>query len=383
MRADISTLLVALLISMQPAWSQTYKLLHSLSPAEGVSPSGRLLRDNRGNLYGTASEGGAHNYGTVFKINSVGNATVLYSFSGGSDGATPYSGLIPDAQGNLYGTTYAGGSGYGTVFEITGTGQESVLYTFSGTDGANPRAGLVLDSEGNLYGTTYAGGAFGLGTVFELTPGGQETVLHSFAGIPDGSSPYFGSLVLDSQGNLYGTTLFGGSNGDYGTVFEITAAGEEQILYSFCSVGNCWDGEEPFSGLVRDSAGNLYGTTSAGGYFDYGTAFILTLAGSERSVNFPGKQYGINPSTALTLDAKGDAYGATVNGGSANDGVVYKLSRNGGGVDENVLYNFGSGGTDDGTHPHADLLLDNAHNLYGTTTTGGTYGGGTVFEITP
>ena len=218
----------------------------------------------------------------VFELTPAAGGTwtekVLYSFSGGTDGDQPAAGLIFDAAGNLYGTTYVGGtSDNGTVFELTpaggGTWTERVLYNFNGTGGAIPQAGLIFDAAGNLYGTTFAGGTYNLGTVFELTPAGggtwTEQVLHNFGNGTDGGGPWAG-LIFDAAGNLYGTTRYGGSYGG-GTVFRLNAQGET-LLYSFSGA----DGANPIAGLVLDAAGNLYGTTYLGGASSQGTAFEIT-----------------------------------------------------------------------------------------------------------
>ena len=176
-----------------------------------------------GNLYGTTYFGGAHGFGTVFKVTPGGTETVLYSFAGGNDGEHPYAGVIQGSDGNFYGTTYQGGaSGYGTVFKLTPSGIETVLYTFAGgsSDGAYPEAGVIQGSDGNFYGSTLQGGASGLGLVFKLTPSGTETILHAFAGASDGANPT-ANLVLGSDGNLYGSTSAGGSSGD-GTFFKVS-----------------------------------------------------------------------------------------------------------------------------------------------------------------
>ena len=191
------------------------------------------MLDSKGNLYGTTQDGGADHFGTVFKITPSGAETVFHSFPANSmDGAVPEAGLVMDSSGNLYGTTSSGGAhSVGTVFEVTSAGPETVLYSFTGgLDGGIPYGGLVLDSEGNLYGTTRSGGAYHGGTVFELTPTGAETVWHSFGHGTDGKFPYAG-LVRDSNGNLYGTTMDGGTSG-LGTVFQISASGTETVLYS-------------------------------------------------------------------------------------------------------------------------------------------------------
>jgi uncharacterized repeat protein (TIGR03803 family) len=261
-----------------------YSFSGTVSPADGATPACTLVRDSSGNLYGTTSQGGAHGMGTVFKTTSTGTTTTLYSFSGTvspADGATPFGGLVIDSSGNFYGTTSQGGAHtYGTVFKTTSTGTTTTLYSFSSTvspaDGATPYGGLVLDSSGNLYGTTSQGGAHTFGTVFKTTSTGTTTTLYSFSekvSPADGGTP-FGSLVRDSSGNLYGTTSQGGAH-TYGTVFKTTSTGTTTTLYSFSSTVSPADGATPLGGLVMDSSGNLYGTTSQGGAHTYGTVFKL------------------------------------------------------------------------------------------------------------
>ena len=207
-------------------------------------------------------------------MTKTGKETVLYSFTNGLDGGYPFGGLVRDSSGNLYGTTYSGGaSSVGTVFKVTKTGTETVLHSFAGgADGEYPYASLVRDSSGNLYGTTSEGGASNVGTAFKVTPTGHETVLYSFAGGTDGANPFAG-LVRDRKGNLYGTTEAGDSSG-VGTVFKLTATGQETVLHTF--TGGTTDGANPFGGLVRDAAGNLYGTTFVGGAFGHGAVYEIT-----------------------------------------------------------------------------------------------------------
>jgi uncharacterized repeat protein (TIGR03803 family) len=194
------------------------------SGSDGETPYAGLIQGSDGNFYGTTYFGGASGFGTVFKVTPSGTETVLYSFAGGSDGEHPYAGVIQGSDGNFYGTTYQGGtSGNGTVFKLTPSGTETVLYSFAGgsSDGANPEAGVIQGSDGNFYGTTLQGGASGLGIVFELTPGGTETILHTFAGGgSDGANPS-ANLVQGSDGNLYGSTGAGGTSGN-GTFFKVT-----------------------------------------------------------------------------------------------------------------------------------------------------------------
>jgi uncharacterized repeat protein (TIGR03803 family) len=252
------------------------KVLHQFCHyPDGAFPVAGLTVDSKGNLYGTTEEGGAHYWGTVFELAASGTENVLYSFTAGADGASPLGGVILDAQGNLYGTTSLGGNNWaGVAYELTPSGTETVLASFCSQpnciDGANPNAGLILDAQGNFYGTTAGGGAYGYGTVFKLSPTGEETVLHSFSGTPDGAAPY-GGLVMDNQGNLYGTT-YGGGNSTMdcydqgcGTTFKVTPSGSETVLYNFCSQSNCSDGALPTAAMVFDGQGNLYGTTTAGG----------------------------------------------------------------------------------------------------------------------
>jgi uncharacterized repeat protein (TIGR03803 family) len=272
----------------------TLTVLHSFSGTDGAHPAAALIRDSAGNLYGTTFYGGGHascSCGTIFKIDPTGAESVLYSFTGGSDGKYPAGRLVRDAAGNLYGTTSDGGIdncfrgvatvGCGTVFKLEPTGVLIVLYSFSGgADGGEPMAGLVRDGAGNLYGTTFSAGIatphtncalnFGCGVVFKVSGMGQETVLHTFSPGTDGANPA-GDLIRDAAGNLYGTTKLGASG--FGIVFEISSGGGESILHTF--TGNS-DGGDPVAGLIRDSAGNLYGTTTVGGSAAQGVVFKLT-----------------------------------------------------------------------------------------------------------
>jgi uncharacterized repeat protein (TIGR03803 family) len=229
----IGAMFMTAMIGTPTAQSQTYTVLHRFTGADGHNPSedGHLIRDSAGNLYGTTSGGGASGLGVVFKLNKTGE-TVLHSFTGGADGGTPYAGLTRDSAGNLYGTTYGGGaSGGGVVFKVDTTGTETVLYNFTRKPGGtNPYASLIQDSVGNLYGTTYYGGASIWGVVFKLDTTGTETVLYSFTGGADGAEPYAG-LLRDSAGNLYGTTVFGGAS-NWGVVFKLNKTGET-VLHSF------------------------------------------------------------------------------------------------------------------------------------------------------
>jgi uncharacterized repeat protein (TIGR03803 family) len=268
---------------------------------DGRFPHAGLIRDAAGNLYGTTEEGGI-GYGTVFKLDATGTESVLHSFTGtaGRDGELPFAGLIQDASGNLYGTTVDGGSpgiDVGVVFELSPGGSETVLYQFGELQEANPEAGLIRDAVGNLYGTTFygaSGACFqGCGTVFELSPNGIPTILHQFAGPPtDGGRPT-ASLIRDIAGNFYGTTYNGGGgssstcdNGSLrasgcGVVFKLSPSGTEDILHSFTGGG---DGANPCAGLIRDAAGNLYGTAAFGGAHGFGVVFELIRCSSSPPV---------------------------------------------------------------------------------------------------
>ncbi len=390
------------------AWAAASEtVLHNLNNngTAAAYPCAGLIMDASGNFYGTTCYGGLYNGGTVFELTRAQGGgwteTVLYSFGNGTDGSVPEARLIFDANGNLYGTTTFGGiHDGGTVFELTPTGggnwTETVLRNFGGgTDGAIPFSGLVFDANGNLYGTTYQGGIHNHGTVFQLAPrqggGWTGTVLHSFNNNgSDGALPE-SDVIFDAAGNLYGTTSAGGIH-DYGTAFELAPAQgggwTETVLHSFNLNGT--DGAYPEASLVFDTAGNLYGTTGEGGiHYIYGTVFELTPrqgAGWTETVlhsfNFNGAD-GAYPEAGLTVDSTGNLYSTTSLGGIHNYGTAFELSpRQGGGWTETVLHSFNLNGTD-GANPYAPLILDSAGNLYGTTYQGGVHASGTVFEITP
>jgi uncharacterized repeat protein (TIGR03803 family) len=326
---------------------------------DGANPAGSLILDGAGNLYGTTTSGGPNSCyfnigcGVVFRLSPQGTETILYTFTGQGDGGVPLAGLIRDARGNLYGTASQGGQvetlcgvGCGVVFKLNPAGQETVLHTFTGPpDGANPLAPLVQDSAGNLYGTTELGGAgcyghisvYGCGTVFKLDRQGHETILYSFTQAADGGSPQAG-LVLDPGGNLYGTTTNGGDNlfcklGNgfgCGVVFKVDPLGNETVLYAFPSGAA---GAVPFASLVRDAKGNLYGTTAVGGSFSgiyangCGVVFKLTPSGYETVLHSFQLTDGCGPLGNLLAD-KGYLYGTASGGGvdgASSLGVVFQL----------------------------------------------------------
>jgi uncharacterized repeat protein (TIGR03803 family) len=405
-------LFTAILLAMGTrADAQQEVVLHNFNDngKDAARPIGGLVFDKAGNLYGTSAQGGIYDAGAVFELTPKAGGgwttKVLHSFNpNGPDGNDPLGGVIFDLYGNLYGTTYYGGANNaGTVFELipqpTGGWVEQVLYSFTanGTDGQYPVAGLILDAVGNLYGTTFEGGNrsagcgnFGCGTVFELAHGTggtwAEKILYSFSGT-DGGSPW-GSLTLDAAGNLYGTTTgFNASN--YGSVFELTPSSgggwTETVLHTFASGGT--DGQSPYAGLLLDAVGNLYGTTYGGGPHSYGTVFELkhtTGAGWLEKVlhGFGAIGDGSNPSYgALTQDSAGNLYGTTSSGGSAYFGTAFKLvPAKGGTWTETVIHNFPEFGSD-GFTPLAGFIIDASGNLYGTAGYGGASGEGAVFEI--
>jgi uncharacterized repeat protein (TIGR03803 family) len=382
----LTVLSALLLIAFQPAYAQTEKVLYSFGSysGDGQNP-GYAPLIYKGNFYGTTQNGGANSYGTVFKVTASGKESLLYSFcsqSNCTDGGNPSSGVISDKEGNLYGTTLNGGGGnWGTVFKVTLTGEESVFYSFGAYsgDGAWPVGGVIVDKEGNLYGTTSLGGANDAGTVYKITSSGEESVLYSFGShSEDGNGPQAG-LITDRESNLYGTTSGGGANGS-GTVFKVTPTGEESVLYGFGSFSG--DGANPFTGLVMDTEGNLYGTTSAGGKHKFGTAFKLTPSGEEKVIHSfgAGTEDGRGPNP-LIIDKAGNLYGTTALGSGKCYGTVFEMTLAG---KETALHHFYPD-TGDGYDPQAGVVINSKGNLYGTTAAGGkaAYAYGTMFEVTP
>jgi uncharacterized repeat protein (TIGR03803 family) len=387
---------------------------------DGLEPLGGLVADSMGNYYGTTVGGGTYNGGTIFELsrNSKGvwQSTILYNFGSYTyDGTSPYAGVIFDSSGNLYGTTWRGGTlGGGTVFELSPAGSgawtEKILYSFpsilSGAYNASqPTTSLVFDSSGNLYGTSYGGESPEYcGTAYELSPSSSgtwsESLIHSFCGNGgnDGSFPT-GPLIVDKSGNLYGVTHQGNDAGQYlnGTVYELspptTSGGSwtETLLLTF-PYTDTTIGVYPSGALVFDSQGNLYGTTSQGGEYNSGIVYKLAPSGSTwtESVLYSFKGVdndGGNPEAGLVLDSEGNLYGTTAGGGtfslSCYDGcgTVFKLTDSGGKWQESVLYRFAAGL--DGAEPSAPVILDSEGNVYGTTPYAGSGAGGTVFMIEP
>jgi len=341
-----------------------HKFCSQTNCTDGHIAYGSLLQTANGNLYGTTAYGGANDSGEIYEITTAGQFKVLYSFCSVNspvrcaDGSLPWAGLVLGLDGSLYGTASSGGaSGLGTIFKIDGAGKLTTLHSFcadkdqSCPDGSTPYAPLLLASNGNFYGTTFAGGPLNFGVAFEMTPSGKVTTLHEFCSTitcTDGYSPWSG-LIQASNGNLYGTTYYGGTGcvGGCGTVYQLTLSGKYRTVYSFCSQQGCTDGQEPVGGVIEGTDRNLYGTTTAGG--------------------------------SPLLDCPG-------NGSGSNCGTVFQLTPQG---TLNVLHSFCSqqGSCPDGGLPEASLLQATDGTFYGSTfLNGGTYcfgkgGCGTLFTL--
>jgi len=401
--------------------ARSFAVLHTFmgSAYDGAMPYFNPLLNLNGTLYGTTAYGGPYGgfngsggSGTVFKLDKNGDETILYTFTGGPDGAEPDSILVQDEEGSLYGTTQDGGlscdaaalyglQGCGVVFKLDRSGKETVLYSFTGgMDGGMP-ASVTMGSDGNLYGLASVGGdmscpggwwdGYGCGVVFKMDRGGNETVLHSFSGVPDGAIP-FPFLTMDDSGNIYGAAQYGGSASNpavcfgsgCGVVFKLDRKGDMKTLYTFTGGA---DGFLPNGPLLLDDKGNLYGDNELGGdpTCFCGVAFKLD---SKRNMTilhtFTGGADGASPWSGMSWGADGNLYGTTYFGGTANAGTVFQITPKG---SEKVLYNF----TDmaDGGNPGAVLIMDPRGNLYGTTQAGGDLlcsspagtGCGVVFEL--
>ena len=364
----LAIVLASVIVAARPAQAQMFEVLYSFQGSPDASgPTGPFVRDAAGNFFSTSAGGGTFGQGTAFKLSGPGKETVLYSFCLQlycHEGGNPTAGLAGDTQGNLYGTASGGSFDTGFVFQLSPTGGEVVLYNFTGAaDGAFPDGRLLRDAEGNLYGNAAGGGAYrncgldnaeGCGVVFKVTTTGTEAVLYNFTGGADGAQPV-GALVRDQKGNFYGATLTGGKYG-YGTVFRLDGGGNETVLHSFRlnQTGHS-DGANPNGDLIRDSKGNLYGTTSSGGNLNSdGVVFKLSKTGKETVLyRFQGGLDGIIPLGGLVRDLKGNLYGTTVYGGGYENcynygcGTVFKVDTAG---REIALHRF-TGGADGGNPP--------------------------------
>jgi len=356
--AIIVALFIETVVTSQTAEAQTYAVLYEFSGGtDGRYPTTGLTVGKGGILFGTASQGGISGgcggvgCGTVFKVTQSGKLTVLHRFHNGRDGATPYGDLILDAAQAVYGTTANGGAhNNGTVFKLEPSGKLITLHSFTGgKDGGSPNASLLLDATGNVYGTTAGGGRYAWGTVFKLNGTGKLTVLYSFKGLADGGRSY-SALLRDSKGNLYGTTALGGDLScnpplGCGVVFEVSKGGKETVLHTFAGT----DGATPEAGLLRDEAGNFYGTAWQGGNagcngVGCGTVFRLGTTGNETTLfGFTGGPDGGAPLCSLFRDKTGNLFGTTTLGGTSGEGTVFELSETTG---ETVLHSFQGQPTD-------------------------------------
>ncbi len=402
--------LIALLVMCPIGHAQTFNVLHNFTlGSDGGVPVAGLNIDAAGNLYGTASQGGAYGYGTVFKLahrNSSWIFTTLYSFAGGVDGAMPIAPVVIGPNNSLYGTTELGGLqdcdgaryACGTVFNlrpathatgsVMGGWSKASVYAFTGRpDGAEPFSGVSFDSSGNMYGTTYAGGTGGDGTVYRETPSGNgwvESVIYSFASGTGSNAclPYAG-VVIDSAGNLYGTASACGTNG-YGSVYMLSPSGGGWIETPLHEFSGGADGGSPYGGLLLDASGNLYGTTSGGGAGGGGTVFELTPTGGgwvfQTIYSFTGGAEG-GSWAGVTMDQAGNLYGTTLYGGGYGYGNIFELTPTESGWTYTSLYDFDP--PYGGGYPYSPVIVDASGNLYGTTSEYGIHGWGTVWEITP
>jgi uncharacterized repeat protein (TIGR03803 family) len=384
---NIVTLFIAIVSFAGSSQAVTETVIHTFAGSDGASPFSAMVADSSGNLFGTTRQGGTFGKGTVFELTNAGGSwseVVLHSFSGSPDGQDPIGGLIFDKAGNLFGTASGGGNSQneGIVFELSPSDNgwtETIIYNFGNNlgDGCNPQTNLALDSAGNFYGTTYDC-ANGNGTVFELTLSDghwTETTLSAF------NSSTGAGVVLDPAGNIYGSTSGGGNFGQ-GLVFKLTQTSglwTETSIFSFTGGDN---GCTPYGGVTLDKRGNLYGTTFGCGADNAGTVFKLTPALGEWTMTvlhiFTGSRDGASPYAQLLLGPGGELFGTGSAGGRYGYGVVFSLAPKSSNWIE-TKYGFMSG--DDGALPFSGVTIDKSV-LYGTTWSGGSNGLGTVYMVT-
>ena len=391
MRSAIYAAMFALLLAIisPSAQAQTFHALHEFTGgSDGEFPEAVLLRDSAGNLFGTAFSGGANTAGVVFKIDSTNAETVPFAFNI-TDGAFPNASLTEDSLGTLFGVANDGPSGGGVVFKLAPDGTQTLLHSFKtgSRNLSSPSGGVLLDSAGNIFGTTLLGGSgvncsFGCGVVYKINTTLALRVLHAFTGGTDGSLP-IGPLVQDAAGNLFGVAKQGGNltcpealQVGCGTVFKISSAGKLTVLHSF---RGGIDGVTPQGGLLIDAAGNLFGATAAGGGFERGTIFTISSAGKYSVLHrFTGVD-GATPNGSLAIDSTGNLFGTAQTGGLDGLGIVFELSPAG---KLTSLHDFT--GDLDGANPMAGVILDPTGNLFGTAIRNFTPQpqDGSVFEIT-
>lgn len=384
------TAMLGLITTFSTAHASNFKIIHTFTGGGdgGYPASSPLFRDANGSFYGAM--GLPDVFGTLYKLSPNGAVTVLYEFPG-DEGGGP-NGVILDKKGDLWGTTCCGGgSDCGVIFKLNPKGHETLVHTFGGPpdDGCTPYANLTIDANGVFYGTTTRGGKSRDGTAFELTPKGREKVIHAFKG---GRQGYYvnAGLTFGGEGNLYGVTDYGGGKASAGTIFELSVGGTETPLYDF--KGSPHDGAIPTAKLIVDGSGNLFGTTLGGGRpgcyagSGCGVVFKLTPDDAETVLHVfeGGRKDGANPDSGVIVDNAGNLYGTTAYGGSGNAcngsigcGTVFEIASDG---RETILHALNE--AKDGANP-GGLTADGSGNYYGTTSQGGAYGYGTVFEITP
>lgn len=384
----VAILLLAVLACAHPLQAATEAVLHIFTGSDGSLPYEALVLDHAGNLYGTTVNGGAYGNGNVFELTNSGGVwteTVLYSFTGLADGGRPFGSLVFDSAGNLYGAASEGGNpdGYGTVFELSLSGSswiEKTIYTFGNTpgDGCYPQSALTIDRSGNLYGTTYYCGEENGGTVFEVSPSAGGTWTESTLSPLAASSE--AGVVFDYEGNLYGTTSGGGNFGQ-GAVFKLTnlnGSWTETEIFSFTGGEN---GCTPYGGVTVNH-GHLFGTTFGCGVYDVGTLYELTPTVGQWIMtplhHFTGASDGAEPYAPLVFDSDGNLYGTTTAGGFYGYGTVFRFTLRSGTWGE-VEYGFK--GNTDGADPFSGVVLG-TDSLFGTTSGGGASGLGAVYEIT-
>jgi uncharacterized repeat protein (TIGR03803 family) len=413
--AVVSLLALAGTVTNSPAASLNviYSFCQKTNCTDGDQPYGGVMQDASGRLLGTTGFGGKYNGGTVFaltpKNGGIWKHHSLKSFCDGTPpncqpAEGPFTTLVEDTKGNIYGTVYFGGAyGDGAVFELkltqVGKYKLKYLYSFNGTDGWGPfeltyagaGSGAPYDGKSPLYSTTIAGGANGAGIVFSLTPNGKQWTLQTLynfcsdAGCPDGGLPYAG-VIVDSSGNLYGTTEYYGAN-NAGVIYRLSSSGgswKQTLLYTFCPAGGCSDGNGPFAGLARDSKGNLYGTTYFGGNQNDGVAFELTAKGTYSVLHSFCSEAnctdGSEPAAAVTLDSSGNIFGTTGRGGDNNFGTLFEIA---GGTFTRVYSFCAQAGCADGGYPYGTLIFDSYGHIAGTTQYGGARSLGEVYELKP
>jgi len=396
--------LILCMVTAMSLWAQRFAKIHNFDSMDGATPKATLVQGTDGYLYGTTYGGGPGGRGTVFKVAPNGSFTMLYSFclSPCTGGGAPLGALVQPTTGNWYGTTSSyGTNGEGAVFTLAPSGALTTIYDFCSQgnciDGADPAAGLMEGNDGEFYGTTTEGGKNASGAVFKITTGGVFTTLYSFCALrlcADGLYPE-APLIQGADGNFYGTTLEGGSQG-IGSVFKITPGGTLTTLYNFCSQSGCADGSLPETGLVQGPDGSLYGTTESGGTnadcdgSTCGTVFKMTPAGALTTLHSfcsrNGCTDGAHPQGGLIIGNDGNLYGTTSEGGDSGAGSVFKITPGG---TLTTLYSFcPQPGCTDGEYPVSGLVQGTNGEFYGTASAGGpgvlcgtTGGCGTIFSL--